>query len=105
MFGNNAFVIQGTPADVLQGNEKIAIEKILEQYKHFSADLKYSKREKLLRSLAWQQSVKAGTSLTQKEAETLVQDLFACTSPNVTPNGKPVYSEFNKMDLDKMFGR
>ncbi len=104
-FGNNAFVIQGTPADVLQGNEKIAIEKILEQYKHFSADLKYSKREKLLRSLAWQQSVKAGTSLTQKEAETLVQDLFACTSPNVTPNGKPVYSEFNKMDLDKMFGR
>src|SRR5436190_8816886 len=34
-FGNNTFVIQGTPADVDQGNEKTAIEKMLEQYKHF----------------------------------------------------------------------
>ncbi len=104
-FGNNAFVIQGTPADVLQGNEKNAIEKMLEQYKHFSTDLKYSKREKLLRSLAWQQSIKAGTSLTQKEMQVLTEDLFNCTLPNTTPNGKPTYSEFKKTELDKMFGR
>ena len=104
-FGNNAFVIQGTPADVLQGNEKMAIEKMLEQYKHFSTDLKYSKREKLLRSLAWKQAIKAGTSLTQKEMQALAEDLFACATPNITPNGKPVYSEFKKTDLDKMFGR
>jgi DNA mismatch repair protein MutL len=104
-FGNNTFVIQGTPADVLQGNEKNAIEKMLEQYKHFSSDLKYSKREKLLRSLAWQQSVKAGTSLTAKEMLALVEDLFNCSSPNITPNGKPTYTEFKKTELDKLFGR
>jgi DNA mismatch repair protein MutL len=40
-FGNNAFVIQGTPADVSTGNEKLAIENLLEQYKHFSSDLKF----------------------------------------------------------------
>ncbi len=104
-FGNNSFVIQGTPADVLQGNEKVAIEKMLEQYKHFSTDLKYSKREKLLRSLSWQQAIKAGVSLSQKEMTVLVEELFNCVSPNITPNGKPTYSEFNKADLDKMFGR
>lgn len=104
-FGNNTFVVQGTPADVFQGNEKTAIEKMLEQYKHFSTDLKYSKREKLLRSLAWQQSVKAGTSLTQKEMQTLAEELFACAAPNITPNGKPTYTEFKKAELDKMFGR
>lgn len=104
-FGNNAFVIQGTPADVLQGNEKLAIEKMLEQYKHFSTDLKYGKREKLLRSLAWQQSIKAGTPLTQKEMQALVEDLFQCASPNITPNGKPTYTAFKKTDLDKVFGR
>ncbi len=104
-FGNNAFVIQGTPADVLQGNEKLAIEKMLEQYKHFSTDLKYGKREKLLRSLAWQQSIKAGTPLTQKEMQALVEDLFQCASPNITPNGKPTYTAFKKTELDKMFGR
>jgi DNA mismatch repair protein MutL len=104
-FGNNTFVIQGTPADILQGNEKTAIEKMLEQYKHFSTDLKYSKREKLLRSLAWQQAIKAGTSLTQKEMQGLVEDLFNCTSPNITATGKPTYSEFKKTELDKLFGR
>lgn len=104
-FGNNSFVIQGTPADILQGNEKTAIEKMLEQYKHFSTDLKYSKREKLLRSLAWQQAIKADTSLTQKEMKTLTEELFNCASPNITPNGKPTYSEFKKTELDKMFGR
>ena len=104
-FGNNAFVIQGTPADILQGSEKNAIEKMLEQYKNFSSDLKFSKREKLLRSLAWQQSVKAGTSLSAKEMLVLVEDLFTCTTPNITPNGKPTYTEFKKSELDKMFGR
>ncbi|MDB5280543.1 MAG: mutL [Ferruginibacter sp.] len=104
-FGNNTFVIQGTPADVDQGNEKMAIEKMLEQFKHFSADLKYSKREKLFRSLAWQQAVKGGTALSQKEMKMLVEDLFACMAPNITPNGKPTYTSFKKYELDKMFGR
>jgi DNA mismatch repair protein MutL len=104
-FGNNTFVIQGTPTDVSQGNEKTAIEKMLEQYKHFSNDLKYSKREKLLRSLALQQAVKAGTSLTEKEMKVLIEDLFNCAVPNSTANGKPTYLEFKKDELDKVFGR
>ena len=104
-FGNNTFVIQGTPADVNHGSEKTAIEKMLEQYKHFSNDLKYSKREKLLRSLALQQSIKAGTALTEKEMKVLIEDLFNCAVPNSTANGKPTYLEFKKEELDRMFGR
>ncbi|HRD58347.1 MAG TPA: DNA mismatch repair endonuclease MutL [Ferruginibacter sp.] len=104
-FGNNTFVIQGTPADLTQGNEKTALEKMLEQYKHFSSDLKYSRREKLLRSMALQQSIRTGTSLTKKEMQSLLSDLFACAVPNSTPNGKPTYMSFKKEELDKMFGR
>jgi DNA mismatch repair protein MutL len=104
-FGNNTFVIQGSPADVSDGNEKASLEKMLEQYKHFSMDVSFNKREKLLRSMAWQQSVKAGTFLTNKEIKSLVEDLFACEICNTTPNGKPVFLEFKKNELDKMFGR
>ena len=104
-FGNNTFVVQGSPADVTEGNEKGALEKMLEQYKHFSMDVTFSKREKLLRSMAWQQSVKAGTFLSEKEIKSLVEDLFACEISNTTPNGKPVFLEFKKEELDKMFGR
>ena len=104
-FGNNTFVIQGTPADMPQAGESNAIEKLLEQYKHFSNDLKYSKREKLLRSLSLQQSVKIGTALSQKEMKQLTEDLFMCTTPNATPTGKPTYMSFKKEELDRMFGR
>jgi len=104
-FGNNTFVLQGTPADTEQGNEKNAIEKMIEQFKHFSNDLKFSKREKLLRSLAWQQSIKAGKPLTQAEMKVLADDLSLCDTPNITPNGKPTYTEFKKNELDKLFGR
>ena len=104
-FGNNTFVIQGTPGDVDHGNEKTAIEKIIEQYKHFSSELKYSKREKLLRSMAIQNSIKPGKILTQKEMQSLVSDLFDCETTNITPNGKPTYLSFKKEEMDKLFGR
>jgi len=104
-FGKNTFVIQGTPADVEQGNESFAIELLLEQIKHFSSDVKFSKREKVIRSLAQQHSVKAGKALTQKEMKHLVDDLFQCTQPNVTALGNPTYTELKKEDLEKLFGK
>ncbi len=103
-FGKNTFVIQGTPADVTQGNEKQVIDSLLEQFKHFSTEMKFSKREKLVRSLAWQQSIKAGRQLTEKEMEALVEDLFKCKQANSSPDGHPTYLEFKKEQLEKMFG-
>jgi len=104
-FGKNTFVIQGTPADVGQGNEKTTIEKLLEQYKHFSSDLKFSKREKLVRSLARQQAIKPGQQLTEKEMQALVNDLFNCKQSNSSPDGKPTFLEFKMEQLERMFGK
>jgi len=103
-FGKNTYVVQGTPADMVQGNEKQVIDSLLEQFKHFSNDIKFSKREKLIRSLAWQQSIKAGRQLSEKEMEALVEDLFKCKQPNASPDGNPTYLEFKKDQLEKMFG-
>ncbi len=104
-FGKNSFVIQGSPADVETGNEKHVIDILLEQYKHFSSEVKFSKREKLVRSLARQQAIKSGVRLTEREMKQLVNNLFACGQPNVSPDGNPVYLEFKQEQLEKMFGR
>lgn len=103
-FGANSFVVQGTPADVETGNEQKAIEQLLDQYKHFSADVKFSKREKLIRSLAWQQSIKPGRHLGDKEMHGLLEQLFKCAVPNSTPGGKPTYVSYKLNDLQKIFG-
>lgn len=102
-FGKNTFVIQGTPADVAQGNEKHIIDILLEQYKHFSPEVKFSKREKLIRSLVRQQAIKTGTRLTEREMRQLVTDLFACEQSNVTVDGNPTYLEFKQEQLERMF--
>lgn len=104
-FGSDCFVIQGTPADLDQGNEKAVIENLLEQFKHFSSDIKFSKREKLIRSLVQQQAVKPGMSLTSGEMKTLIHDLFSCSQPGVTANGSPTYVEFKKEYMMQLFRR
>ena len=105
LFGNAEFIINGTPSDIIQGNEKADIENILEQFKHFSSDMRIPKREKLIRSMARQHAIKPGTALTTLEMTTLIGQLFACAQPNSTPQGKPTYIELKKDYLEKLFGK
>lgn len=105
LFGKNSFVIQGTPADVGSGNEQLMLEKILEDYKHFSAEVKVSKRERLLRAVSFQQCVKAGTILSQKEMTDLLEMLFNCNQPNVSASGRPTFIELSRQQIDSMFQR
>jgi DNA mismatch repair protein MutL len=104
-FGQNSFIIQGIPADVISGNEKNAIELLLEQFKHFSGDMKFSKREKLIRCMARQSAIKAGQCLSQKEMHGLIDSLFNCESPNVSASGAPTYIDFKEGYLDGLFSK
>ncbi len=104
-FGQNSFIIQGIPADVISGNEKNAIELLLEQFKHFSGDIKFSKREKLIRCMARQSAIKAGQSLSQKEMHSLIESLFNCDTPNVSASGAPTYIDFKEAYLDGLFSK
>ncbi|MDP4213107.1 MAG: DNA mismatch repair endonuclease MutL [Bacteroidota bacterium] len=104
-FGKDTFIIQGSPAGMESGNEKKLIEKMLEHCKHSGSEKVFPLREKMIRSLAWQQSVKPGTALSETEMRSLVESLFRCAQPNSTPGGKPVFMEYSKDYLEKVFGR
>lgn len=104
-FGKNTFIVQGTPADTGQGNEKAIIESLLDQIGHFTSEIKFSKREKLFRTMAWQQAVKSGSLLDKKEMRALASALFACDQPNITPAGHPTYIEFRKEYVEQLFGK
>jgi len=104
-FGKDSFIVQGTPADTGQGEERSVLENLLEQYKHFTSEIRFSKREKLIRTMARQQAVRPGNVLGEKEMRSLVDELFACQQPNITPGGDPTYIEFKKDYVEKLFGR
>ncbi|SFE69590.1 DNA mismatch repair protein MutL [Chitinophaga sp. CF118] len=103
-FGNNTFVVRGTPADIQTGNEQASIEGLLEQFKHFSNDLKVNRREQLVRSMAHNNSIPAGKSLSTREMQNIIDELFACAMPTSSPGGKYTYISFKLSDIAKMFG-
>ena len=104
-FGKDSFIVQGVPAGHAEGNEKKVIENLLEHCKHSGSEKIDSLQEKMIRSLAWQQATKAGAVLSEPEMRSLVESLFRCMQPNTSPNGKPVFVEFKKDYLEKVFGR
>jgi DNA mismatch repair protein MutL len=84
-FGNNTFVVRGTPADIQNGNDQATIQSLIEQFKHFSHELKVNKREHLIRSMARNNAIPAGKTLSAREMQNIIDELFACSMPNVAP--------------------
>ena len=104
-FGKDSFIIQAVPAGHAGGTEKKEIEILLEHCKNSGSEKINSLQEKLIRSLAWQQAIRPGKILSATEMQNLVQSLFRCLQPNTTPSGKPVFVDFRKEYLEKLFGR
>jgi DNA mismatch repair ATPase MutL len=97
--------VTAVPADMPTGGEARAIELLLEQFKHFNSEIRFSKKEKVIRCMARQQAVKAGKILTQAEMLRLVEDLFNCDISALTAAGdSPTYIEFKEDYLDGLFG-
>jgi DNA mismatch repair protein MutL len=101
-FGKNSFVIQGLPVEFGKVNEQKLIEELLEQFRS-GQNLKLGPRENLARSLAVQSAVKQGSSLSQKEMQSIVDQLFACEQPYSSPLGKKTFIRIEMTELLKRF--
>jgi len=103
--GTHDFLLQGTPSDLKGGGDGAEIEKLLESYKHFNPSLTCTRREKLIRSMAARQCVKAGTSLNVEEMRRIVSDLSACRQATLSVGGLPTFVIWRAERLDAMFFR
>jgi DNA mismatch repair protein MutL len=102
-FGNNAFLLQGSPADHPSENNQSVIEMIIEDVKDAASTLHHSYKEKIAKTLARKHAVKAGTKLDEMEMLDLVERLSQCKN-NVTHfDGKPIYVEVKNDYLSDIF--
>jgi DNA mismatch repair protein MutL len=102
-FGAQTFIIQGVPADVNIGDAVTAIEQILEQIKHASADVKLDKREKLLRTMAWQKANRTSLISNVDMLKEICTKLFTSTQPTFTPRGKKIIIDISASEIEKRF--
>lgn len=102
-FGLNAFVVQGTPADLSEGKEEQKIfEGLIEQYKE-GLDMQLDTNERVAYSMARSAAIKRGKLLSTLEMQELIDQLFACAIPYKSPNGRNCFVTFEMEELAKRF--
>ncbi|WP_316768985.1 DNA mismatch repair endonuclease MutL [Pedobacter frigiditerrae] len=106
-FGKNTLVIEGIPVDLgsTNINETQLFEHLIEGFKNSQQDLKLDKRDALARSMAKNSAIKGGTSLGQQEMNTLIEELFACKTPNFSISGKPVVQTIPLTEIAQKFDK
>lgn len=102
-FGQHTFVIHGMPADNMEENEQAIIESLIESYKSSSGAVSLNKKERIAASLAKSTSLKKGKRLELREMKSVIDDLFACEQPNVTPSGKPTFITLGLQEIEQRF--
>jgi DNA mismatch repair protein MutL len=104
-FGKNTLVINGLPSTLALGREKEIFEGLIEQFKINQSEYSISLHENLARSLAKRASLKAGQRLTREEMQSLIDNLFACHTPNYAPDGRPSFFIFDLTKIESYFNR
>ena len=95
--------ISGIPANTSESEVATVLEQLISDLQDGIPDSSFSQNDTIAKSMAKSLAVKTGTYLTEKEQENLVNNLFACKDPNVSPFQKPTFITMRVEDIDKRF--
>ena len=105
VFGKNTLLVNGIPANLSSGREKELFEGLLEQFKINQSELSLPLKENLARALARRACIKTGQKLVKEEMQSLIESLFACSTPNYGPDGRPTFFIFELGKIESYFSR
>lgn len=98
-------IITGVPVMVKDSDVAPLLEHLIAGLKEDIPETSFSQNDLLAKSMAQRLSVKSGTPLLQEQQEHLVNSLFACKEPSLSPNNKPTFIRIDANELDKKFNR
>ena len=101
-FGQNTFVVQGVPTALSAGDEKNVLDEVIDQLRHESSNAVGNPSEKILRQIARRLSRNTQPIQQTEGQRALIDELFACTQPEYTPDGNKVFTMIKKEELDDM---
>jgi len=101
-FGKNSFIVNGTPGVLNTSSPIEIIESLLEEYKNSPVNLQEKARETVAISLAQASAIPYGHTLKPDEINELIDNLFACQTPNFSPKGKKILSIMPLEDFEKL---
>ena len=100
---NETIGITGVPIGIPESEVSIILEQLICDVEHEVPDSNFSITDLLAKSLAKSLAIKNGQPLKKSEQEFLVNRLFACKEPNVSPTNKTTFVTMSVDELDKKF--
>ena len=102
-FNVDSIQISGLPVLMKESEVAIVLEELISNLQNEVPENSFSQTDTIAKSMAKSLAIKTGTYLTEKEQENVVNSLFACKEPNVSPFQKPTFITLTVDDLDKRF--
>jgi DNA mismatch repair protein MutL len=102
-FGKDSFVVHALPANLEPGNMPGFIESVIESLQSPGLDNKTNQNQVLAKTMAKKLAVKRGKKMHQEEIDSLIESLFACNVPGISPDGKPTMMVLSYDELNTKF--
>ncbi|SDS43512.1 DNA mismatch repair protein MutL [Gillisia sp. Hel1_33_143] len=95
--------ITGIPTTVSESEVEMLLEQLISDFENEVPENNFSQTDLLAKSLAKSMAVKSGNLLNDTEQLHIVNGLFACKEPSLTPFNKPVFITLPVEELEKKF--
>ena len=102
-FNDESLEITGVPVSVPESEVSIILEQLISDVENEVPDSNFSATDLLAKSMAKSLAIKTGQSLQKEEQEHLVNKLFACKEPNISPTNRSTFITLSVDELDKKF--
>jgi DNA mismatch repair protein MutL len=102
-FTNESIVLTGLPVGVKESEVHIVFEQLIHDIEHEVPDVNFSISDLLSKTLAKSLAIKNGKKLEHEEQEHIVNSLFSCKEPSISPTNKTVFTTLKVEELDKKF--
>ncbi len=95
--------ITGVPVGVTDSEVSMVLEQLISDVEHDVPDQNFSPADLLAKSMAKSLSIKTGQVLTLEEQQHLLDSLFACKDPSLSPTNKTTFITLGVDDIEKKF--
>jgi DNA mismatch repair protein MutL len=102
-FTKDSVTIKGIPVSVTESKITIILEQLLNDINLEVPDASFSHFDVMAKSFANTLCIKTGTQLSEKEQESLVNNLFSCKEPSISPFGKSTFKTLTLNEIDNLF--
>lgn len=103
--GGGSYAINGIPSGIEGLNPVELVRNMVHTAMEKGSDVKEEVQDMLALTLARAAAIVYGQVLTNEEMANLVDSLFACPTPNYTPDGLVVLATIKEEDIEKLFSR